>query len=55
MRRCGVGEFWLCLIGHANAGERANEGQGSLEILRCDAGWRNYHFLKLTTDKGVVG
>jgi galactonate dehydratase len=26
-----------------------------LEILRCDAGWRNYHFLKLTTDNGVVG
>jgi hypothetical protein len=26
-----------------------------LEILRCDAGWRNYHFLKLTTDEGVVG
>src|SRR5215813_6526965 len=25
-----------------------------LEILRCDAGWRNYHFLKLTTDNGVV-
>ena len=27
----------------------------SLEILRCDAGWRNYHFLKLTTDEGIVG
>jgi galactonate dehydratase len=26
-----------------------------LEILRCDAGWRNYHFLKLTTDGGIVG
>jgi galactonate dehydratase len=26
-----------------------------LEILRCDAGWRNYHFLKLTTDDGIVG
>ncbi len=26
-----------------------------LEILRCDAGWRNYHFLKLTTDAGIVG
>ena len=23
-----------------------------LEILRCDAGWRNYHFLKLTTEGG---
>ena len=27
----------------------------SLEILRCDAGWRNYHFLKLTTEDGIVG
>jgi galactonate dehydratase len=27
----------------------------NLEILRCDAGWRNYHFLKLTTDEGIVG
>jgi len=26
-----------------------------LEILRCDAGWRNYHFLKLSTDDGIVG
>ena len=26
-----------------------------LDILRCDAGWRNYHFLKLTTDDGIVG
>lgn len=26
-----------------------------LEILQCDAGWRNYSFLKLTTDGGVVG
>ena len=27
----------------------------SLEVLRCDAGWRNYHFLKVTTDDGIVG
>jgi galactonate dehydratase len=27
----------------------------NLEILRCDAGWRNYHFVKLTTDEGVIG
>jgi galactonate dehydratase len=26
-----------------------------LETLHCDAGWRNYHFLKLTTDAGTVG
>ena len=27
----------------------------SLETLHCDAGWRNYNFVKLTTDDGVVG
>jgi galactonate dehydratase len=27
----------------------------SIEILACDAGWRNYYFVKLVTDKGVVG
>src|SRR5205807_9926869 len=26
-----------------------------LETLRCGAGWRNYNFLKLSTDEGVVG
>src|SRR5215470_3426593 len=26
-----------------------------LEILACDAGWRNYHFVKATTDEGTVG
>ena len=26
-----------------------------LDILRRDAGWRNYHFLKLTIDEGIVG
>jgi L-alanine-DL-glutamate epimerase-like enolase superfamily enzyme len=26
-----------------------------LETLSCDAGWRNYHFVKLTTDDGIVG
>jgi galactonate dehydratase len=26
-----------------------------IETLSCDAGWRNYHFLKLTTDTGIVG
>ena len=26
-----------------------------IETLACDAGWRNYHFVKLTTDTGVVG
>jgi galactonate dehydratase len=27
----------------------------NIETLHCDAGWRNYHFLKLTTDDGAVG
>lgn len=27
----------------------------SVETLHCDAGWRNYHFCKVTTDEGVVG
>ncbi|MBM3491402.1 MAG: mandelate racemase/muconate lactonizing enzyme family protein [Alphaproteobacteria bacterium] len=26
-----------------------------MELLACDAGWRNYSFLKLTTDAGIVG
>ena len=25
------------------------------ETLSCDAGWRNYHFLKIETDQGIVG
>jgi L-alanine-DL-glutamate epimerase-like enolase superfamily enzyme len=27
----------------------------SLTTLRADAGWRNYHFLKVETDAGIVG
>lgn len=27
----------------------------SVDTLCCDAGWRNYHFVKLTTDEGIVG
>jgi L-alanine-DL-glutamate epimerase-like enolase superfamily enzyme len=27
----------------------------SIERLACDAGWRNYHFVKITTDTGIVG
>src|SRR2546421_3052902 len=26
-----------------------------IETLACDAGWRNYHFVKLITDDGIVG
>ena len=27
----------------------------SIETRHCDAGWRNYHFVKLVTEDGVVG
>jgi len=27
----------------------------SLETFACDAGWRNYHFVKITTEDGVIG
>ena len=27
----------------------------SVELLHCDAGWRNYHFTKITADDGTVG
>ena len=27
----------------------------ALETLACDAGWRHYHFVKLSTDGGVTG
>ncbi|NCV56698.1 MAG: mandelate racemase/muconate lactonizing enzyme family protein, partial [Betaproteobacteria bacterium] len=27
----------------------------SLETLACSAGWRNYYFVKVVTDEGVVG
>jgi galactonate dehydratase len=26
-----------------------------VETRHCDAGWRNYHFVKLTTETGVIG
>jgi galactonate dehydratase len=26
-----------------------------VETLACDAGWRNYHFVKVSTDSGIVG
>lgn len=27
----------------------------AIETRHCDAGWRNYHFVKLSTDEGVIG
>ena len=26
-----------------------------IKTQHCDAGWRNYSFVKLTTDEGIVG
>ncbi|MEQ9126556.1 MAG: mandelate racemase/muconate lactonizing enzyme family protein, partial [Alphaproteobacteria bacterium] len=26
-----------------------------VETRHCDAGWREYHFCKVTTESGVVG
>ena len=26
-----------------------------IETLSCSAGWRNYYFVKLTTESGIVG
>ncbi|MEJ3591442.1 hypothetical protein [Pseudomonas bubulae] len=26
-----------------------------VETIACDAGWRNYHYLKIVTDNGIVG
>jgi len=38
-----------------SSNRRAPMKVAGLEIVRCDAGWRNYHFLKLTTDDGIIG
>ncbi len=27
----------------------------AVETLHCDAGWRNYHFVKISTDAGAIG
>ena len=27
----------------------------AIELLSCDAGWRNYHYVKLTAENGIVG
>lgn len=27
----------------------------SIETRHCDAGWRNYHFLRIATDDGIIG
>ena len=27
----------------------------AIDLLQCDAGWRSYYFVKLTTDAGIIG
>ena len=38
-----------------NGGEENPIKVKSIETLACDAGWRDYHFVKLTTDTNIVG
>ncbi len=33
----------------------ANPKITRIETLACDAGWRNYYFVKISTDEGIVG
>src|SRR5262249_3624033 len=46
---------------HSAGARAAPQGGGptmkvaGIETLHCDAGWRNYSFVKLTTDEGIVG
>src|SRR5260370_4558279 len=42
-----------CRAEKSNREERMKVAK--LETLRCGAGWRNYNFLKLSTDEGIVG
>jgi galactonate dehydratase len=36
-------------------GERAGTAVERIETFRCDAGWRNYHYVRITTADGVTG
>jgi galactonate dehydratase len=38
-----------------NAARRQIMKITAIETLHCDAGWRNYHFVKLSTEDGIVG
>src|SRR5262249_60161233 len=46
---------------HSAGARAAPQGGGTtmqvtgIETLHCDAGWRNYSSVKLTTDEGIVG
>ena len=38
-----------------NASGKVTSKVTAIETLSCDAGWRHYHFVKLTTDDGIIG
>src|SRR5689334_24355501 len=38
-----------------NAGERRAMRIAKIEDLHCNAGWRDFTFLKVTSDEGLVG
>lgn len=61
MRTHEPGAGWTRKVPAKRLPGTSHEGQlnamkiEQIETLACDAGWRNYHFLKLVTDDGVVG
>ena len=46
--------FSLTIKKRGNAVSKTSKVR-SVELLGCNAGWRNYHFVKLTTEDGIVG
>ena len=38
-----------------SAAAKVTSRVSGIQTLSCDAGWRNYHFVKLNTDDGIVG
>lgn len=50
-RSSGPGRLICHDVGMGNEGLRI----AAVETLHCEAGWRNYHFCKITTEDGIVG
>src|SRR6266481_7820868 len=46
--------FSLTIKKRGNAVSKTSKVR-SVELLGCNAGWRNYHIVKLTTEDGIVG
>ena len=47
---------WQARVGHMSHATRVESPLiVSVETLHADAGWRNFHFCKITTDEGIVG